>query len=165
MVEQYSKILICGLRGTNSHVKPLVALEGLTAKDASRRPDGKNHSIWEILHHMVYWQDLILNTLKGKKVKWPKHAEEGWMRGSGSSKKEEWDQLIKRFRNGLRGAERIARNASPEELLRSIPDWQSNSIGTALQILLNHNSYHLGQIVYIRKLLKRWPPPKGGDTW
>ena len=165
MVEQYSKILICGLRGKSSHVDPVGALEGLSAKEASKRPDDKNHSVWEVLHHMVYWQELLINTLKGKKVEWPKHAEVGWMSGSGSSKKEEWDQLIKHFRNGLRGAERIARNASSKELTKSNPDWQGNSIGSALQIIVNHNSYHLGQIVYVRKLLKCWPPPKGGDTW
>ena len=114
---------------------------------------------------MVYWQDLLLSTLKGKKVEWPKHAAEGWLKGQGSGKKKDWEQLMDRFRKSLRQAERIARNASSRELAKSNPDWQGNSIGSALQIIVNHNSYHLGQIVYVRKLLKHWPPPKGGDTW
>ena len=107
MKKTFSEILIGGLRGTGSNVHPMNALEGLSAKMASQRPDKKNHSIWEILHHMVYWQDLILNTLQGKKVEWPKRAEEGWMSDSGSGKKKEWDQLAERFRKGLRKAERI----------------------------------------------------------
>jgi uncharacterized damage-inducible protein DinB len=165
MKKSFSEILIGGLRGASSNVHPMNALEGLSAKMASQRPYKENHSVWEILHHMVYWQDLVLNTLRGKNVEWPKHAEESWLSNSGSGKKKEWDQLVDRFRKGLRKAERITRNTSSRDLTKSNPAWRGASIGSALQIIVNHNSYHLGQIVYVRKLLKRWPPPKGGDTW
>jgi uncharacterized damage-inducible protein DinB len=165
MKKTFSDILINGLRGASSNVHPLNALEGLSAKMASQRPDKENHSVWEILHHMVFWQDLILNTLRGKKVEWPKRSEEGWLGSPGSGKKKEWDQLVNSFHKGLRSAERIARNNSSRDLTKSNPEWNGASIGSALQIIVNHNGYHLGQIIYVRKLLKRWPPPKGGDTW
>jgi len=32
-------------------------------------------------------------------------------------------------------------------------------------MLANHNSYHLGQIVSLRRLIGAWLPPSGGATW
>ena len=37
--------------------------------------------------------------------------------------------------------------------------------GEGLAIVAQHNSYHLGQIVMLRRVLGAWPPPAGGDTW
>ena len=34
-----------------------------------------------------------------------------------------------------------------------------------IEIIAQHNSYHLGQIVVIRQMLGTWPPPSGGLTW
>ena len=34
-----------------------------------------------------------------------------------------------------------------------------------LLMVMCHNSYHLGEIVQLRRRLGAWPPPKGGDIW
>ena len=50
-------------------------------------------------------------------------------------------------------------------LEEAIPAWEKANGYTALEVLALHNSYHLGQIVLLRRILGAWPPPSGGDTW
>jgi uncharacterized damage-inducible protein DinB len=62
-------------------------------------------------------------------------------------------------------------NSSRDELDREIePTHPSHkeraaSLEAVLWQLVAHNSYHIGQIAMIRRILGAWPPKSGGDTW
>lgn len=62
---------------------------------------------------------------------------------------------VNKFMNGLNKAVRFAENE----------DGITNDQTEHLLSLIAHNSYHAGQVVYIRRYLNQWPPPSGGDTW
>lgn len=154
-----SKALSKALEGTGAHVKTLNAVAGLSADLAGKKPDGTTHSIFQLLNHLVYWQDKCLEWLKGKDIAWPEHAPEGWPGGERPESQEEWDALVARFTGGVEAgmaqAERedmfvVRERSSPVQMLRSVA---------------SHNSYHLGQIVLLRRMLGAWPPPGGGDAW
>jgi len=34
-----------------------------------------------------------------------------------------------------------------------------------LQTIGSHNSYHAGEVAFLRQILGKWPPPSGGLTW
>ena len=55
--------------------------------------------------------------------------------------------------------------ARPVEITTPDHTQLSNSVEAVLWQTLVHNSYHVGQIILLRRLLKAWPPPGGGDTW
>ncbi|MFQ5822092.1 MAG: DinB family protein [Candidatus Heimdallarchaeota archaeon] len=155
-------ILEEALRGKYAHVEPLQALEGLSAELASHKLSVEIPSCWEILYHMEYWQELILASLREEIVEWPEHATEGWSTTVNNGDESDWNHLVEHFSNGLKEAEKLSQE---RELMRSLQGWRNISAAEALQILTIHNSYHLGQLVLLRKQLSSWPPPGGGNTW
>ncbi|SDI47990.1 DinB family protein [Natribacillus halophilus] len=146
--------LIKGLVGENSHVNTLTIFDGLGINQAGEVVLNQ-HSIWQILNHMIYWQEYILRILKGEETVPPKHASETWLTEVKPPDKNNWELAVNKFTDGLKGAIRFAENK------HGVSNYQTEH----LLSLMSHNSYHSGQVVIIRRYLNQWPPPMGGDTW
>ncbi|MEW5702357.1 MAG: DinB family protein [Candidatus Zixiibacteriota bacterium] len=155
--------LVKSLRGEHAHVKPLIALEALTAAQARQRPRRGLATIWEQLAHMVFWQDIMLARLRGEAPPYPKSAADGWPpMPPARDAVAEWADLVAHFANGLKTAQRFAKTT---DLARIIRTKTKRTTVEQLIALAQHNSYHVGQIVTVRRMLGLWPPPSGGDTW
>jgi uncharacterized damage-inducible protein DinB len=155
--------IIGSAAGSGAHVKAAAALEHLTVAQARRHPSRRLATIWEELGHVVFWQDFILDTIKGGTPQAPAHAAGSWPpmpKGRGAAKR--WDALVARFLAGLGEAEKLARKLGVEA---RVGRGKKSALGGHLLMLGSHNSYHLGQIVSLRKLIGAWPPPSGGVTW
>lgn len=152
VLDDWRNSIVWGLCGTGSHVPPRRAVSGLTAGEAGQAPPGRMHTAHRLLHHIVYWQDLMLAPALGDKVMWPEGPED-WDSPTAS-----WDELVSRFVAGLGRAERLAREA---DLTARIPEWGPEmTVGGALGVLITHNSYHIAQLVDARRAAGHWPPPK-----
>jgi hypothetical protein len=77
----------------------------------------------------------------------------------GPSGRRDWDEAVRQFRRGLVELERGCRGAD----LSSGRGRKSRL--EMLHAIGAHNSYHAGQVVFLRQLLGKWPPPSGGLTW
>lgn len=151
-----------GLRGQGAHVEPDAALEGLSVPQAGARLPGHPHTIWEVLGHVVFWQEQWITAVKGGTPVLPKHAEGGWPTTGSPRDADEFRDALADFGASLREAERLA---SEGDLERAVPEILGGTAGFALLNLAHHNSYHLGQVVLLRRAMDAWPPPKGGITW
>lgn len=149
------------LYGVNAHLHTLHALEGLDPGLAGARPEGAPHTIFQILQHMIYWQDLALARMRGESVREPQAAAEGWETPGRPEDESDWEAAVASLAEGLRAIEALVADES-FDLDRAIP---KGTPGSQALMVQGHNSYHLGQIVQIRQQLGAWPPPKGGDTW
>ncbi|GAA0610272.1 DinB family protein [Virgibacillus siamensis] len=143
-----------GLYGENAHVNTLTIFGGLGINQAGELVPNQ-HSIWQILNHMIYWQEYILRLLRKEETVPPKHASETWPTEVKPSAKRGWELTVNRFTDGLNEAVRLAENEHGN----------SNGQVEHLLSLISHNSYHSGQVVFVRRYLNQWPPPTGGDTW
>jgi uncharacterized damage-inducible protein DinB len=82
----------------------------------------------------------------------------------------QWSKAVESFRVLLRQVEELAQS-DPAALLREVEPIHSShaerasSLGDLLWQTLVHNSYHVGQIAMLRRMLGLWPPRTGGDTW
>ncbi|RIV29255.1 DinB family protein [Alicyclobacillaceae bacterium I2511] len=153
--------VVNGLYGRMAHVSPDAAFEALDWKSVNEKPGGATHSIWEILHHLIYWQNYCLYLLDGGSPTSPEHAAESWICPEKPVNEKHWLDTIARFMSGLSSAE----EASLIDLEGTILAKPQESRIEVLESLIGHNSYHLGQIVMLRQLLGAWPPPSGGNTW
>ena len=152
------------LYGVNSHTNTLHALEGLEPRDAGAAFEDTPHTIFQILHHMIYWQDIALARLNGGHPRSPAHAEEGWDSPRAPEDASDWEAAVASLAEGLRGMEALL--ADPEyDLNHVLPCRRDETAFEELLMVMGHNSYHLGQIVQLRDRLGAWPPPRGGDTW
>jgi uncharacterized damage-inducible protein DinB len=155
--------IIASVGGGGAHVAPLLALEELTAAQARRRPSKKLATIWDELAHVVFWQDLTLEIVRGGQPQTPEHAAGGWPpipAGRGAAKA--WETLKARFAAGVAELEETART---RDLEARVGGDAKSTLGELLVMIANHNSYHIGQIVTLRRLMDAWPPPSGGATW
>lgn len=148
------------LSGKGAHVEAKAVFAGLGWQAAGTRLDAVQHSVFQLLNHMIYWQDWVIEWLDGKKPPIPKHAAGSWPGGAGPSGSEEWARAVRRFQTGLEDLNRRARKA---DLFAT--HGKKKTRLEMLHTIASHNSYHAGQVVLLRRMLGAWPPPSGGLTW
>jgi len=154
MTETIIKALINGLYGENTHLKPQKVVEGLTPSNARIKPENGNHSCWELIHHIKIWQKAILEAIKGKEVNWKDISKNrNWPNNNYLSDDQNFINLVKVFEKGLLEAEELIKTI---DLYKPMPAWDGAPVIQAIIVLLQHNSYHYGQIVAIRKFLGIW---------
>jgi uncharacterized damage-inducible protein DinB len=158
------------LYGKGAHVNPLACVEDLTAEWAGRYAENLPHSVWQIVWHVNFWTDYELQRMRGEKPHYPDHAAESWPKDSTPISEAEWKKDCARFAD-LIGMLAAMAESDSNELNREVPPMHANQetrTSTVLATLwqtLAHNSYHVGQIVLVRRALGVWPPRGGGDSW
>jgi uncharacterized damage-inducible protein DinB len=158
------------LHGRGAHVSPLACVEDLSAELAGASASGFPYSVWQILAHLNYWIEYDLERIDGQAAPYPACAADSWPREAKPAGESEWRSEVLRFAKNLRAMERLAQSdvevlTRPVAVTTPAQAGQSNSVEALLWQTIAHNSYHVGQIVLLRRLLKAWPPPGGGDTW
>lgn len=146
-------ILLEQLRSTHNKAEWFVpantAVEGLTAEQANWTDGKGNHSVGQLVNHLIYWDRRSLEKFKGEPLeKYNGNNDETFT--SFDSKK--WDEAVKQLDHVMTEWEQAVESADDAKL----KDWYSQiaHIGT-------HNAYHIGEIVFVRKEQGSWNPEKG----
>ena len=156
MKKQLIKVIINGLHGKNTHIQPKKAIDGLNPENARKKPDDSNHSCWELLHHIVIWQEAIFEAIEGKEIDWEEVSKNhNWPSDEYVSNDSNYPNLVDKFLQGLFKTEELVNSA---DLHKPMPAWSDAPVIQAFMVLLQHNSYHLGQIITTRKNLGLWNP-------
>lgn len=146
------------LIGEGAYAPLPTILEGLRFEHISERPAGFEHSLYQQLWHVVYWQDYQVAVLRGESPKHPEHAAETWPSEPGPERHTTWEELLERF---LQGATSL--DVMHAEAHGDMP--KHADVRHAVAAIAVHNGYHAGQMVQLRQALRLWPPPAGGNTW
>jgi uncharacterized damage-inducible protein DinB len=154
MKEQLGKALAAGLYGKGTHADSLKIVDGISDDHAKERIVENVHSSWEQLFHIVYWQDLCIKAARKEGVEWPKDGSPSW---PSDSTTDTWDELVTRFEAGLEEAKTLSIES---DLAAPMASWANFPVLSALIVLAQHNSYHLGQIVVNRLAQGTWPMPE-----
>jgi uncharacterized damage-inducible protein DinB len=148
---------------THAYMPPAGALEGLSAEYAERRVDGAPHTIAEIVAHLDFWQSWFCRRCEGVDEPPARSAAEGWpavARGS-------WPDVREKFRSGLERIAVIGDGGGDRPISPAIqfPPLAQYTVRDALIHVASHNAHHVGQIILLRQIMGRWPPPSGSFTW
>jgi uncharacterized damage-inducible protein DinB len=163
------RTLIELLYGKGAHANPIASVHGIPSDLASRRLQGYPHSIFQILFHMNFWMEYELRRIRQEDPPYPSRAAESWPSDLSPVTDREWKQAEARFVALIGELSAFARS-DPEFLNREVKathavhSQQSSSVLAVLWQTAVHNSYHIGQIVLLRRLLNSWPE-QVGDTW
>jgi uncharacterized damage-inducible protein DinB len=146
---------------TFPHIPPARALEALSPDEAERRLSGVPHSVAEIVAHLAFWQEWFCDRCAGVSAPMATSAAHGWPAVASGT----WPSILERFLSGL---ERAATMRDPDRALAppiEFPPLAHYSVRDALVHIAQHNAHHLGQVILLRQMMGRWPPPSGSYTW
>ena len=146
-------ILLHELHTTHNHADWFVpistAVDGLTAEQASWQPPNGGHSAGQLTYHLLFWNRLNLQRLKGENA--------GKFTGNNDETFDKFDE--KQWADTLKQLDQVMTDL--EKLVESAEDQKLSSMATTIANICTHNAYHVGQIVYVRKLQGSWNPAKG----
>ena len=147
-------VLLEQLRTTHSEkdwfVPINVAVEGMTAEQANWK-DGSsgNHSVGQLTYHLLFWNQRELAKFKGEpEKKFSGNNEETF--NNFDSKK--WADTTKQLDQVMTDLEKFVETADDAKLA---------ALGSEIAHIGTHNAYHVGQIIFVRKLQGSWNPEKG----
>jgi len=154
-------ILLAQLRSTHSKEEwfvPInIAVAGLTPEQAKWIPksEGPNnpapadHSVGMITNHLLFWNAQSLAHLKDEKgAALPSDNKETFNDFDAKS----WPSTAQKLDQVL---------TEIEHLVETAPDQQLAKWADGIAHISAHNAYHVGQIIYVRKLQGSWDPEKG----
>ena len=131
------------------------AIDGVPKKSRGVRPKGAPHSPWQLLEHMRICQWDILEFCRN-----PKYVElqfeNYWPRTVAPPTPDAWDESVAAFRRDRAALKDLASDSSVD-LFASIPHGTGQTYLREVVLAADHNAYHVGQLVLLRRLLGAWP--------
>ena len=161
-IAQLQEVLGDALYGARSHLSPERILEGLDYELAGREIPNSPHTIWQLLKHLNYWQDRFIARLEGLKALPSKTSDDGWRFSGAPGDEMEWQEEVEKFLGGITYVQNICLKDT-KCLDPQMGDYKDGF--AVVQSMASHISYHLGELVLLRRIIGAWPPPSGGLTW
>jgi DinB superfamily len=149
--EQLAKVLGWG----EAHANWKQALTGLDAAHRTVRPPGSPYSAWELLEHARLAQHDILEFALDAKHESPEWPSGYWPKNPAPVDDAEWEKCVQSFFHDLQRAEKLVNNPRTD-LFAKIPHGTGQTMLRQALLLADHNSYHLGQFVLVRRLVGAW---------
>jgi uncharacterized damage-inducible protein DinB len=126
-----------------------VAVEGITAEQASWKDGSGNHSVGQLTNHLLFWNRRELAKFKGEpEEKFSGNNDETFT--NFDSKK--WNDMAKQLDQVM---------TELEKLVETVDDKKLQAWASEIAHIGTHNAYHVGQIIFVRKLQGSWNPEKG----
>ena len=148
--------LVAMLQGGHAHATFDDVVKGFPVERAGTRPQGLPHSAWELLEHMRLAQEDILRFSQSAAHVSPKFPEGYWPASPAPGGHRQWSEAVRAFRQDLAEFEAMVRDPK-QDLDRKFPWGDGQTLLREALLIADHNSYHLGQLVLVRRLLGAWP--------
>lgn len=121
-------------------------------------PPGYPHSAWMLLEHLRLAQWDILEFSRNRKHESPQWPEGYWPKIAAPSNAEAWNKSVREFRKDLTAMQDLVANPKTD-LYARIPWGDGQTVLRQALLLADHNAYHLGQLVDVRRLVNAWTQP------
>jgi hypothetical protein len=147
--------LLALLKEGNAHATFQDVLKDFPAELRGKRPKGSPHSPWELLEHMRIAQWDILEFSRDPKHESPKFPEGYWPAKPEPPDEKAWDRSVSGFCRDLDALCALVADEKTD-LYVCIPHGDGQTILREALLTADHNAYHLGQLVLVRRLLGAW---------
>jgi hypothetical protein len=143
------------LGGGHAHPDFVAAIAGLPDGLRGAKPPGLPHSPWRLLEHMRIAQDDILRFCLDPAHVSPEFPAGYWPEGDAPPDQAAWDLSAASFRADLRALMDLVADPSTD-LFAPLPHGRGQTVLREALLVADHNSYHIGQLVTVRRLLGAW---------
>jgi uncharacterized damage-inducible protein DinB len=140
---------------SEAHLSFDQAVDNIADDLRGKRPTGTAHSLWEVLEHLrITQRDILESTRKTNHVS-PEFPAGYWPQTQKPPHGRAWDESASAFRDdGKAMIELIADKAT--DLFAPMPTGKGRTILRQVLLAADHNAYHLGELVLLRRLLGIW---------
>jgi hypothetical protein len=142
------------LAGGGAHADFNAAVRGLAPKLRGARASGLPHTPWQLLEHMRAAQWDILDFSRNPKYKAQRWPDDYWPK-SEAPRRGEWEKSVRQFRADLAAMRKFIANPRTD-LNAPIPWGEGQTLLREALLVADHNAYHLGQLVLVRRALGAW---------
>jgi DinB superfamily len=143
------------LNGGGAHVRFDDVVKNLPEEVRGVKPSGLPHSAWMLLEHLRLAQWDILEFSRNSKHLSPEWPQGYWLKTEAPPSTAAWSKSIQQFREDLKSMQDLVANPKTD-LYARIPWGDGQTILREALLLADHNAYHLGQLVDVRRLLGVW---------
>jgi hypothetical protein len=143
------------IKGGNAHAGFQDAIKDFPAELRGKRPKGAPHSPWELLEHLRIAQWDILEFSRNGKHKSPKWPEEYWPKTPEPPDEKAWDRSVHEFCQELQTMCALIKDDATD-LYAPIPHGDGQTVLREALLVADHNAYHMGQLVLLRRMLGAW---------
>lgn len=152
--DELRKHLVKSLDWQDTHAGFDAAIEGILPEVRGVQPAGLPYSPWQLLEHMRICQRDILDFSRDPSYR-EMEFEEYWPPTVVPPTEQAWDDSIASFRADIESLKQLAMDKSID-LFAAIPHGTGQTYLRELLLVVDHNAYHLGQLVAVRRLLGNW---------
>ncbi|HKF21852.1 MAG TPA: DinB family protein [Candidatus Angelobacter sp.] len=146
--------LVSLLTKAEAHVDARAELRDFPVKLRGSKPQGAPHTPWQLLEHMRLAQWDILRFSVDRKHKSPKFPEGYWPKTSEPPNDAAWDGSVKMFLADLEEMCGLVRDKK-RDLFAPITHGQGQTLLREVLLVADHNAYHLGQLVLLRRSMEK----------
>lgn len=149
--QQLSALLEWG----DAHVTLETAVDGMPEKMRGVRPSPFPHSAWELVDHIRRTQADILDFCVNPGYEQPNWPADYWPSSPEPSQADDWSLCVQQIQRDRTLLRELALNPRID-LTADIPHGSGQTYFRELVLVADHTSYHIGQIVALRRFLGEW---------
>lgn len=116
------------------------------------KPKGAPHTAWELLEHMRMAQEDILDFCRNPKYENKTFPDDYWPATEAPPSEGAWENSVRQFQNDSKEIQTLVADTE-HDLLAKIPHGNGQTLFREALVVADHNSYHLGQFMFLRKML------------
>jgi hypothetical protein len=147
--------LIKMLKASEAHAGFDKAVKDLPAAKMGVRPEKMPHSAWELLEHIRLAQQDILEFSESKEYKERKWPDEYWPSSPEPPSPHAWEKSVKAVHAGRDAFIKLLEDPK-RDLYEPLPWGDGQTLLREALLIIDHNAYHVGEIVTVRQLLGVW---------
>ncbi|MDX1636970.1 MAG: DinB family protein [Balneolaceae bacterium] len=147
--------LVTQLTEEHAHISFSRAVEGLKARQVGRRPDSLPYSIWELVEHLRIAQHDIVQFSSDPDYKSPEWPGGYWPESPSPDDQQVWEESLDQIEADLQQMVNLVRDTA-NDLFEPFAHGSGQTLFREAVLIIDHNSYHTGQIVTVRRLLDLW---------
>ncbi|MFP4106679.1 MAG: DinB family protein [Phycisphaerae bacterium] len=141
------------LEGGGAHMGPADVLKDIPPELRGGKPEGLPYTPWRLLEHMrIAQHDILEYTLDPAGWESPDWPDGYWPDTLGPPNEEDWANSIDAFLADNRRMRELVTDPQTS-LLEPLPDTPGHTVLRQALLAADHNAYHIGQLLTVRRLL------------
>ncbi|MBV8817875.1 MAG: DinB family protein [Acidobacteriaceae bacterium] len=152
MSDELRKHLSDLLEGEGAHASFADTVKDFPENLRGIKPSGAPHTAWQLLEHLriALWD--MLEFSRDPKHQSPPWPEGYWAKQDSPPGPQAWDHSVSQYESHIRDFQALLSD-SERDLLQPYPEGSGKPLLRNVLVIADHNSYHIGQLMYLRRTL------------